>query len=227
MPKPHSECKIFVLSWTLVAAGIVLAIIGGTLAWHQRQQNETADKQAAAALYRANHGHATGSNPSTTKPKPDAFASWKVPADEPRYIFIPEIGVKAMVKPTWQTKDGAIGAPTNIYDTSWYVHSAKPGQPGATFIDGHVSSSTSHGVFYKLKDLRPGDEIQIEKGDGTKVAYRVMKRVFYAYDSVNMEQALAPVNPNKPGLTLMTCAGDVMPHTNAFSQRVAIFAEEI
>lgn len=203
-----------------------MAIIGGTLAWHQRQENEAADKKAAVAQYRANHGHATGSNPSTTKPKPGAFADWQVPADEPRYIFIPEIGVKAVVKPTWQTKDGAIGTPTNIYDTSWYVHSAKPGQPGATFIDGHVSSSASSGVFYKLKDLRSGDEIQIEKGDGTRITYRVVKKVFYAYDNVNMEQALAPVNPNKSGLTLMTCAGDVMPHTNAFSQRVAVFAEE-
>lgn len=226
MTKLHSECKIFVLSWTLIAAGIILAIIGGTLAWHQHQQNEAADKNAAAAEYRANHGHATGSNPSTIKPKPGAFTSWQVPADEPRYIFIPKISVKAMVKPTWQTKDGAIGTPTNIYDTSWYVHSAKPGQPGATFIDGHVSSSTSPGVFYKLKDLRPGDKIQVEKGDGAMVTYRVVKKVFYEYDSVNMKQALAPVNPNKAGLTLMTCAGDVIPHTTTFSQRVAVFAEE-
>lgn len=207
--------------------GIVLAIAGGTLAWHQHQQDETADKKAAAALYRANHGHATRSVPSTIKPKPGAFASWQVPPDEPRYIFIPEIGVKAMVKPTWQTKDGAIGTPASVYDTSWYVHSAKPGQPGATFIDGHVSSFTSPGVFYELKDLRPGDEIQIEKGDGTKVTYQMVKKVFYAYDSVNMEQALAPVNPNKSSLTLMTCAGDVIPHTNTFSQRIAVFAEEI
>lgn len=225
MPKPSSKHKIFALSWALVAAGIVLAIIGGTLAWRQYRQNEAADKQATAAQYRANHGHATGSNPSTIKPKPDAFASWRVPADEPRYIFIPKIGVKAMVKPTWQTKDGAIGTPTNIYDTSWYVHSAKPGKPGATFIDGHVSSATSPGVFYKLKDLQSGDEIQIEKGDDTTVTYRVMKKVFYAYDSVDMERALAPVNSNKSSLTLMTCAGDVIPHTNVFSQRVAIFAE--
>jgi sortase (surface protein transpeptidase) len=226
VPKLRAKRKIFVLSWTLIAAGIILAVIGGTLAWHQRQQNEAADKQAAAAQYLANHGHATGSNPSTIKPKPDAFASWRVPADEPRYIFIPEIDVKAMVKPTWQTKDGAIGTPTNVYDTSWYVHSAKPGQPGATFIDGHVSSSTSPGVFYKLRDLQSGDKIQIEKGDGTRVTYRVVKKVFYAYDSVNMEQALAPVNPNKSSLTLMTCAGDVIPHTHTFSQRIAIFAEE-
>lgn len=214
------------LSWVLVAVGIILAIIGGTVAWRQYRQNEAADKQAVAAQYRANHGHATGSNPGTTKPKPGAFASWQTPADEPRYIFIPEIGVKAMVKPTWQTKDGAIGTPTNIYDTSWYVHSAKPGRPGATFIDGHVSSVTSPGVFYELKDLGSNDEIQIEKGDGTMVTYRVVKKVFYAYDSVDMKQALAPVNPNKSSLTLMTCAGDVIPHTNVFSQRVAIFAEE-
>lgn len=227
MPKRHPERKIFALSWTLFAVGVILAITGGTLAWHQRQQNEAADQKAAAAQYRANHGQATGSNPSTTEPKPSAFASWQVPTDEPRYIFIPAIGVRAVVKPTWQTKDGAIGTPTNIYDTSWYVHSAKPGQPGATFIDGHVSSWASPGVFYKLKDLRPGDEIQIEKGDGTWVTYRVAKKVFYAYNDVNMKQTLAPINPDKSGLTLMTCAGDVMPHTNTFSQRIAVFAEEI
>lgn len=72
-----------------------------------------------------------------------------------------------------------------------------------------------------------GDQIQIEKGDGTKITYQVVKKTLYPYNNVDMSQVLAPVDPNKSGLTLMTCSGDVIPHTNTFNQRVAIFAEEI
>lgn len=214
------------LSWLLIGAGIVAFAVGGVLAWRQHDANLALDKAVAKQMDRANHGHATGDVPSTIKPNSNEFDSYHVPADQPRYIFIPKIGVRAMVKPTWLTTAGAIGTPTNIYDTAWYVHSAKPGQPGATLIDGHVGFWTKHGVFFNLKDLRVGDKIQVVRGDGKTLHYTVVKTKVYPYDKVDMHAVLSPVSSGKSGLNLITCTGDVIKGSNTYNQRVVIFAEE-
>jgi hypothetical protein len=94
-------------------------------------------------------------------------------------------------------------------------------------IDGHVSSWTSHGIFYGLKTLVAGDTIQIERGDGAILAYKVVKSQTYTTSKVDMAAALTPINPRKPGLNLITCTGNVMAGTNEFNQRVVVFAEQV
>lgn len=208
-------------------AGAILAIIGGALAWRQYQSNKTAEQKAAAAEYRANHGYATGEVPSTIKPKPSEFDSYTVSDNHPRYIFIPKIGVKAIVKPTWLTASGAVGSPDNIYNTAWYASSALPGQPGAALIDGHSGFWNKTGVFWNLGELKPGDLVKIEKGDGTIVDFEVVKKTIYPADAVDMKAMLSPINQNSPGLNLITCTGDVIAGTNRYDERVAIFAQKI
>jgi LPXTG-site transpeptidase (sortase) family protein len=216
-----------VLPKLLIACAVVLLAAGGLVAWRQWQGNKQADAVAARNQYRANHGHATGNNPSTTRPGADAYDAWKVPDDQPRYIFIQRLKVKAVVKPVGLTKDGAVGAPNNIYDAAWYVGSAKPGASGATFIDGHVSSWTTNGVFHDLGQLKPGDEIKIERGDGEVLKYEVTKTATYDVGKINMKAVLAPINPHKPGLNLMTCTGNVIHGTSEFNRRVVVFAEQL
>jgi LPXTG-site transpeptidase (sortase) family protein len=209
------------------ALAVIVLVIGGLIAWQQWQGNAKADSAAGKKQYAANHGHATGSNPSTKKPSWSAFEKYQVAADLPRYIFIPKIHVQAIVKQTGLTKDGAIGAPTNVFYTDWYTGSAKPGKKGAMLIDGHVSSWTTHGVFYNLKKLRPGNKIKIERGDGHLFTYKVVKTKKYPDNHVNMKKVLSPVNPPKPGLNLITCTGHVKPGTSEFDHRLVVFAEQI
>ena len=189
------------------------------------RKNKTANQQAAQLVNISNHTihHIV---PSTTKPEPSAFDSYTVAADLPRYIFIPKLSVQAIVKPLGLTTTGELATPDNVYDTGWYKKSSLPGQPGVTVIDGHVSSWTTNGVFYGLQSLRAGDTIQVERGDGATINYSVVKKQFYAYQQVDMSAVLSPIDANKPGLNLITCAGTVTKGTNDFNQRVVIFAVE-
>jgi len=226
MTQEKPKKKLLVLSWLLVGAGILLAIVGGTLAWRQWQDNKKTDRYVAQQHFRANHGHASSDNPSTVKPSADTFANWQVDANEPRYLFIPKIGVKAIVRPTGLTGDGAIGTPNNIFDTDWYVGSAKPGQAGAMLIDGHVSWGTN-GVFYNLKKLQPGDAITVQRGDDIQLTYRVVRTHTYPADAVDMKQVLSPVTAGKPGLNLITCTGDIVKNGTTFDHRIVVFAEQL
>jgi sortase (surface protein transpeptidase) len=116
--------------------------------------------------------------------------------------------------------------PDNIYETGWYDGSSKPGQAGAMFIYGHVSSWTANGIFYSLKKLIPGYQITIIRGDNITYTYQVVSTKIYPYNNVNMSQVLAPINSNKPGLNLMTCTGQVMSVTK-FGAIVDLISTEI
>lgn len=164
--------------------------------------------------------------PSTVKSTSNSIDSYTVAPGMPRYIIIPKLGVKARVLAVGLTKDGAVGTPNNVYDTAWYNGSAKPGQPGAALIDGHVSRWTTHGVFYNLAKLQPGDSLQIELGSGQLINYQVVKTQTYSADQVDMAAALSPATDGTSGLSLITCSGSVTPGTSEFSQRTVVFTQQ-
>jgi sortase (surface protein transpeptidase) len=122
------------------------------------------------------------------------------------------------------TTSGALATPSNVFDTAWYTGSAKPGQPGATLIDGHVSSWTTKGVFYGIKTLVAGDTIQIVKGDNSVLTYKVVKTQVYPAGTVDMQAAVTPVIAGQSGLNLITCTGQVIKGTSEFNQRELVFA---
>ncbi|MDL2363510.1 MAG: class F sortase [Patescibacteria group bacterium] len=194
------------------------------------QTNKSASAQVAA-LSKKNDAAPSGTSdnplPSTTKPSPRAVASYAVAPDLPRYISIPKLGVKARVLQAGVKTDGELATPSNVYDTAWYTGSAKPGQAGATLIDGHVSSWKTNGVFYGLRKLQPNDTIQITRGDGAVLNYRVVKTQLFDAAQTDMQAAITPVTAGKSGLNLITCSGKVKPGTNEFTQRLIVFTEQL
>lgn len=162
--------------------------------------------------------------PSSLKPSNYSIANYMVAPSLPRYIIIPSLGVKARVLSVGVTTSGALQTPDNVYDTAWYNESSLPGQPGAMLIDGHVSSWTAHGVFYGIKNLKAGDVISIQRGDGTIFNYKVVKNQVYPSGNVNMTSAMTPVVAGQPGLNLITCTGDVIPGTSQFNERIVVYA---
>lgn len=198
-------------------AAFIVLIAGFITTWHQHLNNQNRPSVTIAT---------TEDQPSTDQPSGDTFDQHQVAPDEPRYLSIPAISVNAIVKPVGLTSDNNIGAPDNVFYTGWFIGSAKPGQAGATIIDGHVSSWETAGVFYDLKKLVPGDTMTIERGDGEVLHYRVVKSQTDHIENVDMEAALSPVT-NQPGLNLITCSGDIIEGTNEFDQRLVVFTEQI
>lgn len=148
---------------------------------------------------------------------------YRVAADLPRVLYIPGIGVEARVLHLGTTSDGAIATPASIFDTGWYRESAKPGQPGAMLIDGHVHGPIEPGVFADLKKLKPGDEVKIERGDGQIFTYQVVDSKTYPAESVDMGAALRSAQSGRPGLNLITCTGKLDRATNSYKERLVVF----
>lgn len=154
---------------------------------------------------------------------------YQVPADQPRYISIPVLGIdKARVQKVGLTKDKMLDTPKNISDTAWYDKSALPGQGyGAVLIDGHNGGITKDGVFAKLGSLKDGDQIVVERGDGRKVIYAVAENKTETLKETNasgMKRLMTPFDQTKEGLGLITCAGNWVPRDKVFDKRILVRA---
>lgn len=213
------------LSKVLILLALIILLGGAASAGYQLWSNRINDIHIAQEIERANRDEPS-SMPATTKPDDDAFANHEVSAGAPRYIFIPKISVKAMVMSIGLTKDNTIEAPHNVHNAGWYTKSANPGQPGAVIIDGHVANWATKSVFHDVKDLKQGDTIRIERGDGVTFTYQVVESQSYAANTIDMKVVLNPVNSAKPGLNLITCDGNVV-KGNKFDRRLVVFAQQL
>lgn len=220
MKQAKRRQKLAALSKFLVFTAIAVFVTGLVVVWQQLQADETVGSPK-------NIQTATEARPSVEKPSQDNFAQHTVAPDEPRYIFIDKISIQAVVNSLGVTADNFLEAPANIYEAGWYRESAKPGHEGATVIDGHVGLDDAPGIFHQLGTLQPGDVIDIEKGDGKRLSYTVSKTQLYNADSVDMPAALSPVDPETPGLNLITCAGTYDPRTQTFDQRLVVYARQL
>lgn len=155
--------------------------------------------------------------------------SYTVPATHPRYISIPVLGIdKARVKVVGLTENNTLDTPKNISDAAWYDKSAFPGQGyGAVIIDAHNGGITRDGVFAKLGDLKIGDKITIERGDGKKVTYSVVENKTESLQDANttgMQRLFQPYDTSREGLGLITCAGVWVPRDRVFDKRILVRA---
>jgi LPXTG-site transpeptidase (sortase) family protein len=221
----------------LVTMGVVVFAFGIGVSIQTALVNRHASAQVAAISKAVDNGPATSTDqsttpattdvPSTTKPAPKTYAAYSVAPDLPKYIKIPKLGVSARVLQVGINSKGELGTPNNVFDAAWYTGSAKPGQPGATLIDGHVSSWTTHGVFYGIKNLVAGDRIQIIKGDNTVLTYQVVQTQIVDADKVDMNATVNSIDKSKSGLNLITCTGRVKPGTSEFTQRAIVYAVQL
>lgn len=149
---------------------------------------------------------------------------YAVGPDLPRVVKIPRLQVEARVKRVGINTSGELETPSNVHDVGWYDGSVKPGREGTTFLNGHVQGSTKPGVFSRLNILKEGDSIQIERGDGKLINYKVVGIESVEPSKVDMEKILADRMPGKDGLTLMTSSSRYDVRTNQYEPRIVVYA---
>ncbi|HEY4964165.1 MAG TPA: sortase [Candidatus Saccharimonadales bacterium] len=232
--KLNKKLTSTLVSNILIGIAIALLITGLGVSLLDWRSNLKADQHAAKLVNAANHSTkpAVPSDitqpdtvPSTIQPSTNDLANYIVAPNLPRYLIIQKLGVDARVLSVGVNAQGALETPDNVFDTAWYNGSSQPGQPGTMLIDGHISSWTTHGVFYGLNTLKPGDTIELQRGDGTMFTYKVVKTQVYNASNVDMTTAMTPINPSVPGLNLISCTGDVIAGSSEFNERIIVFAE--
>lgn len=184
----------------------------------------TAQVKALQTTKSNDDSSSTDTPPSTDKISETTIRNYAVAPANPRYIDIPKLKIHARALSMTVDKNNELKSPYGIYDAGWYTSSSLPGQPGAMLVDGHSGIGKTHGIFHDLSKLATGDDIMITRGDGQVFTYKVVKSQIVDVAKVDMSSLLVSQNTARPGLNLITCAGDSISGTFSLKQRVLVYA---
>ncbi len=123
----------------------------------------------------------------------------------PVRLEIPAIGVRAPIIRLGLNPDRSLEVPENFGDTGWWTGGPRPGEPGPAVIAGHVDSHTGPAVFYRIRDLRPGDAIVVERRDGSRARFTIQGSE--EYPKAHFPTARVYGRTPGPTLRLITCSG--------------------
>ena len=147
----------------------------------------------------------------------------RVQAPNPVTIRIPRIEVEAKIIPLGLRANGSIEVPENPDQAGWWLGGPEPGEPGPAVILGHVDSQEEGpAVFFYLQYLEVGDEIHIERADGSTLTYVVDSSARHPKDEFPTDEVYGPTE--QPTLRLVTCGGDFDFDVRTYEENVIVFA---
>ena len=143
---------------------------------------------------------------------------------DPDRVRIPSIGVDAPVGPLALEPSGKLAAPTDFAATGWYEAGPEPGEPGPAVIAGHVDDHTGPAVFFRLEELRAGDEVLVDRVDGSTATFVVTRVETYPKDEFPTDEVYGKTTD--PQLRLITCGGDFDRKAHSYLSNEVVYATD-
>lgn len=140
----------------------------------------------------------------------------------PARLWIPAIAVSTPLVRLGRLPDGSIEVP-HAWDTAgWYDQGPRPGQPGPAVILGHVDSKAGPAVFYRLRELVPGDSVRVGLTTGRVLVFRVQRIERYPKNRFPTEAVYFPTLDRE--LRLITCGGDFDYAKRSYVDNIVVYA---
>ena len=146
------------------------------------------------------------------------------PVASPVSLTIPLIGVKTNLIRLGLQSNGALQVPSTTSVAGWYTGSPRPGAIGSAIIVGHIDSPSGPGVFYRLSELRRGDQVYVRRSDGTMVLFRVTTVQTYLKNQFPTQTVYGPTPDAE--LRLITCSGTFDSTTGHYLSNIVVYATE-
>jgi Sortase domain len=118
--------------------------------------------------------------------------------------------------------DKSIEVPKELSVAGWWEGGPRPGQVGPAVIMGHVSRNAP-AVFTRLDTLQRGDEILVDRADGTTARFVVTGQGNYKKAAFPSDLVYYPTLD--PELRLVTCGG-LDGATGEYTENVVVFAAQ-
>ncbi|HWD06552.1 MAG TPA: class F sortase [Amycolatopsis sp.] len=145
------------------------------------------------------------------RPAPHAITmpspSPTLPKSKPVSLDIPKIGAQSTLVPLGLNADHSVQVPSvrTPLQAGWYEYSPTPGERGPSVVLGHVDGEGQRGIFYRLKELVPGDAVSVARADGSTARF-VVTKVDEVPKDVFPTEAVYGDTPDAE-LRLITCGG--------------------
>jgi sortase (surface protein transpeptidase) len=167
---------------------------------------------------------AAGAAPTTTEPRGIALADTAEAADvaEPLRVRVPAIDVDSPLVDLGVDADGALVPPEDFSRAGWLADGTPPGAVGPAVIAGHVDSYEGPAVFFRLGELTAGDEILVDRADGSTARFEVREVGRYPKDAFPTEEVYGPTP--RAELRLITCGGTFDRDARSYEDNVVVTA---
>jgi sortase (surface protein transpeptidase) len=140
----------------------------------------------------------------------------------PVRIGIPAIGVSSPLDRLGRARDRTVQVPSRWERAGWYAPGTRPGDPGSAVILGHVDSKRGPAVFYRLRELRPGDLVEVALAGGSSVRFAVERVEQYPKARFPTAEVYYPTLT--PELRLVTCGGTFDATAGHYRSNIIVFA---
>jgi sortase (surface protein transpeptidase) len=141
----------------------------------------------------------------------------------PVRLRIPAIEVDTGLEPLGLESDQSIEVPSGPGVAGWWEGGPRPGQVGPAVIMGHVRWKTP-AVFFRLDRLERGDEVLVDRADGTTARFVVTGQG--TYRKVAFPSDLVYYPTLEPELRLVTCGGPIDRATGHYSENLVVLAAQ-
>jgi hypothetical protein len=183
-----------------------------------------------AATAEEGSGIAVPSSRPAPAPTPPGFEVAALPAAPgaagaavpPARLEIPSIGVSTPLDRLGLAADGTMEVPVDFGRAGWFSGGTPPGQQGPAVIAGHVDSRSGPAVFYRLRELRAGSDVVVERADGVRLRFAVETRAQYSKRALPAAAVFGPVA--WPALRLITCGGTFDRARGSYRDNLVVFA---
>jgi hypothetical protein len=165
-----------------------------------------------------------GSTPSTPAgtPAPRVVKAAYLTRSVPVRLRIGAIGVDSSLMDLGLKSDGTMAVPPKGFPAGWFTGGPTPGELGPAIMVGHIDMN-GPGVFYRLRDLKPGDKIAVTRKDGSTPVFRVTR--LDRFPKNKFPTALVYGNIDHAGLRLITCGGSFNSKTGHYEDNFVAFAD--
>lgn len=139
----------------------------------------------------------------------------------PVLLRIASINVKTRLGEVGLQPDHQVMVPTSTAIASWFKLGPSPGQVGSAVILGHVDSYIGPGVFFQLRALRVGAQVDVTLANGTLTKFVVTGVVQYSKSA--FPDRLVYGSRGVSALQLVTCGGVFDHRTGHYESNIVVF----
>jgi sortase (surface protein transpeptidase) len=144
------------------------------------------------------------------------------PVARPVSVAVPAIGVRSSLVGLRLDAGNELEVPADPQQAGWFAGGTVPGQPGPAVIAGHVDSYRGPGVFFRLRELAPGDTVAIGLSSGRSERFQVVSVDRYPKDRFPTQDVYGPTPA--PELRLVTCGGSFDHTARSYRDNIIVYA---
>ncbi len=152
-----------------------------------------------------------------------AVAAVERTASPPIGLQIPALGLDVPLGGLRTDRSGALQVDPDPSRAGWYADGPAPGDLGPAVLAGHLNSRAGPGVFAGLDRLRAGEQLSVQRADGTTAVFVVREVTSYAKRDFPTARVYA--GDGTATLRIITCGGAFDPATGRYRSNTVVFAD--